>query len=311
MIMSKKSKEETKSAQSSDGLVATGAAVAPVAYSLTPERVAALTSEAAALGDSLPAFPGRLAQRIRRSGEIRIAAERDADELVRTPFHKAPKLTLAEIHAQRDRIEFLRESESRFQALRVSQKDAFAQFEALGSEAARINTNLLRAFDLFFIDDPKGRKRVSDIRAGDGDPDLVQDVSDVLVLADEHKEYIDGCPRGEAAGVARLRLISPQLSHLLSAKGMSEEATKARKRRDGAYALVMQTEARFRLAAAYWYEGTEKAKDYVAFVAPAKGTPADAAPDDGADAPVAEPAAAPVAAPAAATPPAKPKAGEG
>lgn len=311
--MSKKSKEEAKAAQSSESHVVTDAAVAPGAYSLTPERIAVLTAEAAALGDTLPAFPGRLAQRVRRSGEIRIAAERDADDLIRTPFHKTPKITLAEIHAQRDRIEFLRDSESRFQALRVSQKDAFAQFEAFGSEAAKINTKLLRAFDLFFTDDPKGRKRVSDIRDGDGDPDLVQDVSDILLLADEHKAYIDGCPRGEAVDVARLRVLSPQLSHLLSAKGMSEEATKARKRRDGAYALVMQTETRFRQAAAYWYEGTEKAKDYVAFVAPAKGTPGDVAPDDGAEVPVPDAAPAPVAAPAAAaaTPPAKPKAGEG
>ncbi len=305
--MSGKSKEKDKAAETPLNVVVTSAAT--VAYSLTPERAEVLTAEAAALGDNLPVFPGRLAQRVRRSGEIRIAAERDADDLIRTPFNKAPKLTLAEIHAQRDRIEFLRESESRFQALRSSQKEAFADFEKLGGEAATIKTKILRSFDLFFENDPKGAKRIGDIRKGDGDPDLVQDVSDVLLLCDEHKDYIDSCPRGEAADGARLRVLSPQLSHLLAAKGMSEEATKARKRRDGAYALVMQTETRFRLGAAYWYEGTEKVKDYAAFVAPAKGTPGDVAPDDGAD--VAAPAAAAVPDLVAATPPAKPKGGAG
>ena len=299
--MSKKSKEDPKATQSPQSPAA--------AYSLTPERAAVLMAEAAALGDTLPAFPGRLAQRVRRSGEIRIAAERDAAELVLTPFQKAPKLTLAEIHAQRDRIEFLRESESRFQALRSGQKEAFIQFETLGREAAGIKVNLLRAFDLCFIDDPKGRKRVSDIRAGDGDPDLVQDVSDILLLADEHKTFINGCPRGEAADVARLRVISPQLSHLLSAKGMSEDATNARKKRDGAHGLVMQTETRLRTGAAYWYEGTEKAKDYAAFVAPAKGSPADVAASDGSGdgSDVPDLIAAPP--PAAGTAPAKAKSG--
>jgi hypothetical protein len=127
------------------------------------------------------------------------------------------------------------------------------------------------------------------------------DVSDILLLSDENKAYIDGCPRGEAVDVARLRVLSPQLSHLLAAKGMSEDATKARKRRDGAYALVVQTETRFRVAATYWYEGTEKVKDYAAFVAPAKGTPSDVAPDDGAEVPVPDLVAA--------TPPAKAKGG--
>jgi hypothetical protein len=309
MFMSGKPKEKAKESPSPKGPVVTSAAT--VTYSLTPERTAVLTAEAAALGDTLPAFPGRLAQRVRRSGEIRIAAERDAADLIRTPFHKAPMLTLAEIHAQRDRIEFLRDCESRFQALRSSQKDAFAEFETLGGEAAQIKTKLLRTFDLFFIEDPKGRKRVSDIRAGDGDPDLVQDVSDILLLAGEHKDYIDDCPRGEAADVASLRVLSPKLSHLLAAKGMSEEATKARKRRDASYALVMQTETRFRLAAAYWYEGTEKVKDYVAFVAPAKGSPGDVAPSDGTHDGADVPAPEAVPEPVAATPPAKPKGGEG
>ena len=149
----------------------------------------------------------------------------------------------------------------------------------------------------------------SEIRKGDGDPDLVQDVSDILLLCDENKAYIDGCPRDEPADVARLRELSPQLSHLLAAKGMSEDATKARKRRDGAYALMMQTEARFRLAATYWYDGTEKVKDYAAFVAPAKGSPGDVAPEGGAE--VVDPAAAPVPDLVAATPPAKPKGGAG
>lgn len=247
----------------------------PAGYTLTAERSAALTLEAIAAGAAVVTFPGRLAQRVRRSGEIRLAAERDADDLLRTPFHGAPPLTLEEIRGQRDRIEFLRISESRYQALRATQKQAFTEFETTAGEAAAIKTRLLRTFDLRFAADAKGRKRVSAIRDGDGDPDLVQDVSDILVLCDEHAGYLAECPRGEAADVTRLRELSPILSHLLAAKGMGEAAIKARRLRNGAYALVMQAEGRFRLAATYWYEGTEKMKDYAPFVVPAKGSGAE------------------------------------
>ena len=102
-----------------------------------------------------------------------------------------------------------------------------------------------------------------------GDADLVQDVSDVLVLAAQHKAYLEACPRGEAASVKRLAEISPQLSHLLGAKTFSDEARAARQLRDGAYTLVVQTERRIRAAAEYWYGGgTEKMSEYAAYVAP-------------------------------------------
>jgi hypothetical protein len=271
--MSAKQKAKAQAAQSTTSAVhATNLADAP--YSLTKERSAALTTLAGAI-TALASFPGRLAQRIRRFGEIRLAAERDASELIRTPFHDDAPLTLAEIHEQRDRIEFLRISESRFQALRTTQKQAFTEFETVGAEAAAIKGRLLRTFDLRFVKDPEGRKRVTAIRAGTGDPDLVQDLSDILVLCDEHADYLAQCPRGEAADVARLRLLSPRLSHLLAAKGISEDAFAARRLRDGAYTLVTQTESRLRAAAAYWYEGTEKMKDYAPFVAPTRGSSAE------------------------------------
>ena len=60
---------------------------------------------------------------------------------------------------------------------------------------------------------------------------------------------MNGYPRGEAADVVRLRLLSPMLSHLLAAKGISEEAMAARRLRDGAYTLVVQTESRLRTGA--------------------------------------------------------------
>jgi len=243
-------------------------------YSLTPARRAALTVEAKAV-TVLAAFPGRLAQRIRRFGEIRLAAERDAADLIKSPFHDEAPLTLAEIQGQRDQIEFLRLSESQFQALRTTQRGAFLAFETLGAKAEAIKIRLLRTFDVRFLKSPDGRKRVSAIRDGKGDPDLVQDVSDILLLCDEYADYLATCPRGEADDVASLRVLSPRLSHLLAAKGMSEEAIAARRLRNGAYTLVVQTENRVRVGAAYWYDGTEKMKDYAPFVAPTKASGAE------------------------------------
>ena len=289
--MSRKPKDTAEAAPAAQSPVVTTAAHAD--YTLTEARSAALTLEAAALGDTLLTFPGRLDQRIRHTGSIRIAAERDAADLVRTPFEPAPPITLEEIHAQRDRIEFLRAAESRFQALRSSQEKAVTEFETCGAEAAEIKKRLLRTFDTRFLSDAKGQRRISDIRDGSGDPDLVQDVSDVLVLCDEYAPYLAKCPRGEPADVARLRVLSPILSHLLAAKGMNPEAVAARKVRDGAFTLVMQSANRFRAGAAYWYQGTDKMKDYAPFAVPSRGRGAAATPDA---------AAAPDATPGAPTP---------
>ena len=255
-------------------------ATPPVEYTLTAERTAALTASAGAARLGTAGFPGRLAHRIRRFGETRLAAERDMADLVRTPLHDEPPITRDEILGQRDRIEFLRITESRFQALRSTQQQAFTEFEVLAVEASAIRARLLRTFDVRFAKNAAGKKRVSAIRKGSGDPDLVQDVSDLLVLCGEHTKYLAGCPRGEAADVVRLREISPLISHLLAAKGMSEDALLARHLRDGAYVLVVEAENRFRIGAAYWYEGTDKMKDYTPFISPTRaGAAADPAAD--------------------------------
>ncbi len=264
-------------------------------YALTPQRHGQLIEEAAKLpDDALLLFPGRLDQRVVWASKIRLAAERDAAELVKTPFHGEPGLTHEEILAQRDQIELLRTAESRFQAARKGQESAIASFEKAAAEATEHKETLLRAFDLRFRNNPEGQKRLSEIRAGQGDADLVQDVSDLVLLASEEKAYLAKCPRGEAAAAERMRALSPQLAQLLAAKGMTEEAQQARRLRDAAYTLVMRTERRLRAAADYWYRGTDKAKDYAAFSTPTARSADESTPppaDD--DAAAAQPAAAP------------------
>ena len=247
------------------------AELAPEAYTLTPEREAELLQEVAAIDSPPMRFPGRLDQRIRCSGRIRIAAERDAADLVDLPFHGEPPLSLAEIHAQRDKIELLRVTESRFQGLRVCSQAAAQSFSAMATEAKRHRETLLRAFDMRFRNEPNGQRRLVNIRSTTGDAALVQDVSDLLVLADEQSVFLTNCRRGEPEAVQRLRELSPQLSHLLAAKGMSPEALSARRLRDGAFTLVAQTERRLRIAADYCYRGTDKAREYAAFTSPAQG----------------------------------------
>lgn len=256
------------------------------AYLLTAARQTALEAEAESVTDDVIAFPGRLDQRVRWSTKIRLAAQRDAADLIRAPFHRAPKITPAEIAGQRDRIEFLRLTESRFQAIRSRQQTAVTDFDRLAEEAGGHKETLLRTFDLRFQNDPDGQKRLSAIRAGSGDADLVQDVSDLIVLCDEHADYLADCPRGEAQAAARLKKLSPELIELLAKKGMSADAQRARRLRDAAYTLVIRTERRLRAAADYWYRGTDRMKDYAIFPAPA-AAPAetteepDETPDDG------------------------------
>ncbi|WP_437332471.1 ATPase [Sorangium sp. So ce394] len=236
------------------------------AYTLSAAREAELLREAESLGDNTVVFPGKLARRVVWASRIQLAAERDAADLVRTPFPEdEPPLTREEIRALRDKIELLRATQSRWQAAQQRQEQAAATFAKPAPEAALHRQTLLRFFDLRFKKSPEGQKRLMAIRAGSGDADLVQDVSDLLLLCSEHAEALHKAPRGEADAEARLRELSPLLARMLADKTLSPEAQRSRKLRDAAYTLVVHAERRLRAAAEYWYAGTDKMKDYAPF----------------------------------------------
>ncbi|WP_437825259.1 ATPase [Sorangium sp. So ce1153] len=255
-----------KKLASRDAQAAPRSSTRTAAYTLGAAREAELLREAESLGDDTLFFPGKLARRVIWASRIQLAAERDAADLVRTPFPEdEPPLTLEEIHGLRDKIELLRVTQSRWQAAQQRQERAAATFAKPAAEAALHRQTLLRFFDLRFKKSPEGQKRLMAIRAGNGDADLVQDVSDLLLLCSEHAEALDRAPRGEAAAVARLRELSPLLARMLADKTLSPEALRSRKLRDAAYTLVVNAERRLRAAAEYWYAGTDKTKDYAPF----------------------------------------------
>ncbi|WP_437593124.1 ATPase [Sorangium sp. So ce1000] len=261
----KASKKRASSDAEGSGPSSRGAAE----YALSPDREAELRREAESLGDNTLYFPGKLARRVIWSSRIQLAAERDASDLVRTPFAEdEPPLTREEIYGLRDKIELLRVTQSRWQAAQQRQERAVAAFQKPAAEAAEIKQSLLRFFDLRFKKSPEGQKRLMAIRAGSGDADLVQDVSDLLLLCSEHAEALQKAPRGEAAAVVRLRELSPLLTRALADKTLTLEAVRSRKLRDAAYTLVVNAERRLRAAAEYWYAGTDKLKDYAPFPVP-------------------------------------------
>ncbi|WP_437767247.1 ATPase [Sorangium sp. So ce281] len=237
-------------------------------FTLSAEREAELLREAESLGDNASLFPGKLARRVIWSSRIQLAAERDAADLVRTPFAEdEPPLTREEILGLREKIELLRIVQSRWQAAQQRQERAAAAFQKPAAEATQIKQSLLRFFDLRFKKSPEGQKRLMAIRAGTGDADLVQDASDLLLLCSEHAEAVQKAPRGEAAAADRLRELSPVLARMLADKRLSLEAVRSRKLRDAAYTLVVNAERRLRAAAEYWYAGTDEMKDYAPFPA--------------------------------------------
>lgn len=239
---------------------------------LLPEREAELTAEAQALGDKILAFPGKLARRVSWASRIQLAAERDAADLIRTPFDDGePPMDQGEIDGMVDKIELLRLTQSRWRSIQMTQQQAVASFESAATEVGEHKQEMLRFFDLRFRNNPEGQKRLSAIRAGSGDADLVQDVSDILVLCEQNEGAIAQGARDEAGRVARLAELSPMLSRLLADKVLSPEAQQARKLRDAAYTLVLNTERRLRAAADYWYGGTDKLKDYAPFPTSAGG----------------------------------------
>lgn len=242
---------------------------------LSPAREQAITRAILALQDEeLIQFPGRLKERVQWSAGIWVSATRDAAELSGAPFFDEPAMSPEEIATLRDQIEMLRLAQSRFMALRGKQKAARARFQVLAAEAAIHKETLLRTFTLRFRKDPGGLKRLASIRAGRGDADLVQDVSDLLGLCAGDEAYLARGKKGEAAAARRLAEMSPELVSLLGQKSRDEGSRAARRLRDGAYTLVQGTERRIRAAAEYWYGGTPKMKQYLAYVAP-KGAKAD------------------------------------
>lgn len=260
-------------------------------YRLTPEREAELLVQARDLGDDLRPFPGRTARRVVWYSRIQLTAERDAADLIRTPFPDDEQpLTLVEIQGMRDKIELLRVTQSRWSAVYRTQHEADVTFQNISAEAAEHKQTLLRFFDLRLKNDPEGRRRLSAIREGRGDADLVQDVSDLLVLCGEHSAAIAAAPRDEAKAVARLTAMSPELSRLLADKTLTPQARAARKLRDAAYTLVYLVERRIRTAAEYWYGGTDKLKPYAPFPTMAPGGSAEVDEEEVAEAaPEAEP----------------------
>ena len=251
---------------------------------LSEARRAEIEAEANALGEKILLFPGKLARRAAWSSKIVLAAERDAADLVRAPFPEPePQLTHAEITAHGERIIFLRICQSQWRAVQLGQKQAHIDFDEAGAEASAHKNTLLRFFAFRYKYNAEGQKWLTDVRAGSGDADLVQDISDILERCGREEAAIAVAPRGEAEAAARLAVLLPELSRLLSVKALGDEALRARKLRDAAYTLVIKTERRIRDAAEYWYGGTEKTKDYAAFPASAGGSYASEDSEDAVD----------------------------
>ncbi|MFO0590978.1 MAG: ATPase [Polyangiaceae bacterium] len=245
---------------------------------LSAAREAALTKRVQELPDEeLIQFPGRFAARVQWTLGIWASATRDADDLSRAPFFDEPHVSREEIADWRDEIALLRLAQSRFLLLRGNQKVASAAFEPLAVEAAQHKDTLLRAFTLRFRNDPAGLSRVTFIRKGTGDADLVQDVSDLLGLCAGNEAYLARGTNGEATAAKRLAEMEPRLLSLLGEKTRDEGTRAIRRFRDGAFTLVTRTERRIRAAAEYCFGGTPRMKDYIAYVAPkgAKPDPED------------------------------------
>lgn len=236
-----------------------------MAYSRSRAKIEALAAEVLASAEPTPPAPGRMGERILWAMGIHLAALEDQVDLVTTPFAGEAKLTAAEISMFRDHIELLRWAESNYHAKRIGIAAASQAWNEVYEPAYRDKEVVLRAFSLLFRNNAEGQKRVAKIREGAGDADFVQDVSDVLHLADEHKAGLASCPRGEAEAATRLKKVSPELTKLLAQKSTTGESKKAKALRHAAYATVSRTERRIRAAADYWYRGEDRARAYLAF----------------------------------------------
>lgn len=212
-------------------------------------------------------------QRVQHAAKIWAAAQADYEVLITVPFPQGQsKISIGEINEFGTVIEYARDAQGRYakdQAARMAEHE-LSQMEGKLRAEQKI---LLAACDQLFWDDPKGQRQVSAIRQGTGPADMVQDVSDIIVLVEPHEEFFKDCPKGEWEIIVRWRELAPRLNQLLGQKELDRANPVSRDSRNAAFSLLVSRERRLRRAGGYYFAGTARAEMYGGFEPPKKPKP--------------------------------------
>jgi len=136
-----------------------------------------------------------------------------------------------------------------------------------------LQKQLLRAFDLRFANNPKGRALLTSIRRGRSVADCLEDTRSLrtLVQSDEHRAWFAALPRGESALFARLETLDAEQRSRLGRHTSEEDAEalaqrqNARARLQAMLAMLDALERRVVLAGRYAWHGEGGDKRYRRF----------------------------------------------
>ena len=138
-----------------------------------------------------------------------------------------------------DRIDALQLAQSEWIKYRESRKTILLNQKKVRAEALQVKNDLVAALRFAFREDDDVQRSVNDIMKGASNADLVQDLSDLAVLAKSHTHGL------EAIGfeIKKIKLASGLVSKLANATALwnvERMSTEAKELRDRAYTHLLE-----------------------------------------------------------------------
>jgi len=148
-------------------------------------------------------------------------------------------IDLSLLEALPTRIGALRHAQSRWNAARFVLEDAQREWSAASPRGHELRDELLATLRFAFRRDPALLDRVRAVAEGASDPDMIQDLSDLALLARENSALVEAIG-GDPELVAQAEAQAGVLARLLAAARSEGTTSEAKELRDRAYVLVKQ-----------------------------------------------------------------------
>ncbi|MEQ9221563.1 MAG: hypothetical protein RLO17_26135 [Cyclobacteriaceae bacterium] len=149
-----------------------------------------------------------------------------------------------------DRIDALQLAQSEWINYRESRKTILLNQKKLKEEALQVKKDLVAALRFAFREDENVQSSVNDIMKGASSADLVQDLSDLAVLAKSHTHGLKAID----FDIRKIKLASGLISKLANATALwnvEKISTDAREMRDRAYTYLLEAVHAIRVTGRY------------------------------------------------------------
>jgi hypothetical protein len=144
-------------------------------------------------------------------------AKRDAQELTKTNYDVA-KIDRLELL-----VELLRVTSAQYNDIKFEQPAQSRKFKQLRQKAKDLRADILAAMDLAFAEDQNLLGKLAKIREGDSAADLIQDLSDIAVIAGKNAELLKAI-NFDLASIDTIPDLCTQLSQLLAQSTLDKSA---------------------------------------------------------------------------------------